>query len=118
MIAQKVWDDTPLLNADFAVLYPVLNVRVINTLERKFLDLLQFRLGVAPSLYAQYYFELRSICEESNLALRPPLNTMHDRRMNQRVHAGEQYSEAKAMYRSRNTTPEDLLWAVGRQIAQ
>jgi hypothetical protein len=65
-MAQKVWDDTPLINADFAVLYPVLNARQINYLERQFLDLLEFKLTISASLYAQYYFELRSIYEDSS----------------------------------------------------
>jgi hypothetical protein len=94
VLAQKVWDDTPLINADFSILYPALNVKEINFLERKFLDLLEFKVGlcrsgaavcahscrshrslwqltVSPSLYAQYYFELRSICEENNANFRP-----------------------------------------------
>jgi hypothetical protein len=66
VLAQKVWDDTPLINADFSILYPAITVKDINLLERKFLDLLEFKLAVSPSLYAQYYFELRSICEENN----------------------------------------------------
>ena len=40
VLAQKVWDDTPLINADFSILYPALTVKEINFLERKFLDLL------------------------------------------------------------------------------
>lgn len=45
VLAQKVWDDTPLINADFSILYPALNVKEINFLERKFLDLLEFKVG-------------------------------------------------------------------------
>jgi hypothetical protein len=48
-----VWDDTPLINADFSILYPAVTVKDINFLERKFLDLLEFKLAVSPSLYAQ-----------------------------------------------------------------
>ena len=48
VLAQKVWDDTPLINADFSILYPALNVAQINFLERKFLDLLEFKLAVNP----------------------------------------------------------------------
>jgi hypothetical protein len=65
VLAQKVWDDTPLINADFSVLYPALSVKEINFLERQFLHILEFKLAVSPALYAQYYFELRSIGEEN-----------------------------------------------------
>jgi hypothetical protein len=44
VLAQKVWDDTPLINADFSILYPALTVKEINFLERKFLDLLEFKV--------------------------------------------------------------------------
>jgi len=63
IIAQKVWDDNPLANADFSILYPVLNVKQINALELKFLLLLQYKLTVTSSLYARYFFELRTICD-------------------------------------------------------
>eukprot|EP01006_Ploeotia_vitrea_P026491 TRINITY_DN59465_c0_g1_i1.p1 TRINITY_DN59465_c0_g1~~TRINITY_DN59465_c0_g1_i1.p1 ORF type:complete len:252 (-),score=119.31 TRINITY_DN59465_c0_g1_i1:116-871(-) len=63
LVAQKVWDDSPLANADFSILYPVLNVNQINYLEVKFLLLLQYKLTVSSSLYARYYFELRSISD-------------------------------------------------------
>ncbi len=48
MLAQKVWDDTPLINADFSILYPALTVKEINFLERKFLDLLEFKVYMPP----------------------------------------------------------------------
>ena len=44
VLAQKVWDDTPLINADFSILYPALTVKDINSLERMFLDLLDFKV--------------------------------------------------------------------------
>ena len=60
-VAQKVWDDNPLCNADFSILYPVLNVKQVNFLELRFLLLLEYKLTVSSSLYARYYFELRTI---------------------------------------------------------
>jgi hypothetical protein len=68
-----VWDDNPLANADFAILYPVLNVRQINDLEVKFLLLLQYKLTVPGSLYARYFFELRTICERDPAAYARPI---------------------------------------------
>jgi len=107
VLAQKVWDDTPLINADFSILYPALTVKEINSLERKFLALLEFRLSISPSLYAQYYFELRSICEENN---RFRLMTkVQARRLEARCHLSEQYQKKKADYKKKTMTVEDIL---------
>lgn len=39
LIAQKVWDDSFLSNADFALVYPFFMCDELNLLEQKFLDL-------------------------------------------------------------------------------
>jgi hypothetical protein len=107
VLAQKVWDDTPLINADFSILYPALTVKDINALERKFLDLLEFKLAVSPSLYAQYYFELRSICEENAQNFRPPPRATL-KRVEQRSHLSEEYQKDKHGYKKRSMTIEDI----------
>lgn len=63
MVSQKVWDDNPLANLDFCVLYPVLSCRQLNALEARFLALIQYKLIVTASLFARYTFELFSIAE-------------------------------------------------------
>ena len=40
LVAQKVWDDRYLSNADFAFIYPFFVTEEINLLEQKFLELL------------------------------------------------------------------------------
>eukprot|EP00457_Paulinella_chromatophora_P014769 gb/GEZN01015249.1/.p1 GENE.gb/GEZN01015249.1/~~gb/GEZN01015249.1/.p1 ORF type:complete len:252 (+),score=37.42 gb/GEZN01015249.1/:26-781(+) len=112
-LAQKVWDDTPLINADFSVLYPALKPKDVNDLERKFLDLLEFKLSVSPSLYAQYFFELRSICEEHAHSSRPPYNNQV-RNSQRRTHLAEQYQRKKYFYKKTSMT-EDELRISGRQ---
>jgi len=107
VLAQKVWDDTPLINADFSILYPALNAKEINLLERRFLDHLDFKLSVSPSLYAQYYFELRSICEEHNRTLKP-LTEAQARRLQVRSHLSEQYQRKKTFYKKRTMTEDEL----------
>lgn len=115
VLAQKVWDDTPLINADFSILYPALTVKEVNFLERKFLYLLEFKLTVSSSLYAQYYFELRSICEENARNFRPMSKTQ-SRRMEARIHLSEQYQRKKKYYKSRTMTVEDLRFSTARLI--
>jgi len=61
LVAQKVWDDRYLSNADFAFIYPFFVTEEINRLEKKFLELLQYNVTVKSSLYAKYYFELRAL---------------------------------------------------------
>jgi len=114
VLAQKVWDDTPLINADFSILYPALTVKEINYLERKFLDLLEFKLTVSASLYAQYYFELRSICEESQsptaVSILRPLSKIQAKRLEHRSQMlSDQYGRERATYRKKSMTVEDIV---------
>ena len=70
LLAQKVWDDMPLTNVDFPVIWreavpgapaEKLDIKAINMLERTYLELLQYSMHVTASLYAKYYFELRTL---------------------------------------------------------
>jgi len=107
VLAQKVWDDTPLINADFSLLYPSLTAKEINLLERRFLNHLDFKLAISPALYAQYYFELRSICEENTRNVRL-LTTAQARRLSARTHLSEQYQKKKSHYKKQTMTEDDL----------
>ena len=44
IIAQKVWDDRSLHNADFSVLCPMFSLREINHLEKTFLELINYEV--------------------------------------------------------------------------
>ena len=61
LVAQKVWDDRYLSNADFAFIYPFFVTSEINKLEKKFLELIQYNVTVRSNLYAKYYFELSAL---------------------------------------------------------
>lgn len=65
LVAQKVWDDRYLSNADFAFIYPFFMTEQLNRLEKKFLELIQYNVTVKSSLYAKYYFELRALFKEN-----------------------------------------------------
>lgn len=47
-------------NIEFAELFPILGLKEINDLEKLFLTKLDYQLFVSPSIYAKYYFALRS----------------------------------------------------------
>jgi hypothetical protein len=64
-VAQKVWDDRYLSNADFAFIYPFFITEEINRLEKKFLELIQYNVTVKSNLYAKYYFELRALFKDN-----------------------------------------------------
>lgn len=77
LVAQKVWDDRYLSNDDFAYIYPFFVTKEINRLEQKFLELIQYNVTVKASLYAKYYFELRSLFKDSQKEF--PLKPLEDK---------------------------------------
>jgi len=63
-----------LSNADFAFIYPFFTTDEINKLEQKFLELIQYfynlliyryNVTVKASLYAKYYYELRTLYKDN-----------------------------------------------------
>lgn len=64
MIAQKMWDDKYLSNADFQYIYPFFDSNQFNVLEIKFLDLIQYNTHIKLSIYTKYYLELKSLSPE------------------------------------------------------
>ena len=73
VVAQKVWDDKSLLNVDFSLICSAYSLQDINVLEKQFLEMLQYNVSISASLYASYYFELRTLCEkaERTFSLKP-----------------------------------------------
>jgi len=64
LVAQKVWDDKNLSNAQFAFIYAFFVTDEINMLEQKYLELIQYNVNVKSTMYARYYFELRSLFKD------------------------------------------------------
>lgn len=64
MVSQKVWDDKYLSNADFSYIYPFFDTQQLNTLEMKFLEMIQYNVHVKDSLYTQYYLDLKTLIPE------------------------------------------------------
>jgi hypothetical protein len=61
LVASKVCDDLSLFNIEISTLFPFLSLKVLKDLELQFLQHLGWNLHVSGSLYAHYYFALRSL---------------------------------------------------------
>ena len=73
IVAQKIWDDRSISNADFSLISASYSLQDVNRLERKLLEMLEYNVSISASLYASYYFELRTMCErkEPDMRIRP-----------------------------------------------
>ena len=65
LLASKVWQDLSSWNIEFASVYPQFSLDAINRLELFFLKFIKWDLYISSSLYAKYYFALRSLLEKS-----------------------------------------------------
>ena len=70
LLASKVWQDWASWNIEFASVYPQFSLDSINKLEVKFCKIVKWDLYISTSLYAKYYFALRSLLEKQDFRRR------------------------------------------------
>uniref|UniRef100_G1Q8I4 Cyclin-like domain-containing protein n=1 Tax=Myotis lucifugus TaxID=59463 RepID=G1Q8I4_MYOLU len=66
LLASKVWDDQAVWTIARSSVKDI-TVEDMNEMERHFLELLQFNINVPASVYAKYYFDLRSLADDNDL---------------------------------------------------
>lgn len=66
LLASKVWQDVGSWNIDIAEIFPQYTLQNINKLERTFCNEIDWDLYISTSVYAKYYFALRSITEKKD----------------------------------------------------
>jgi len=66
IIGSKVWDDESYENIHFSKVFTRYPLKEINSMERLFLELIEYSVGIKKSEYARYYFILRTFAEKNN----------------------------------------------------
>ncbi|KAK1345594.1 hypothetical protein QTO34_008056 [Cnephaeus nilssonii] len=67
VLAFKYWHDLNISNSIFCQIRRDVAVKDLNELERQYFYLLQFGLNIPLSVYAKYYFDLRSLASDHGL---------------------------------------------------
>jgi hypothetical protein len=94
LLASKVWDDQAVWNVDYCQILRDIAVEDMNDLERHFLELLQFNINVPSSVYAKYYFDLRTLADQNDLSF--PIEPLSKERA-QRLEVMSKVGDDKAL---------------------
>lgn len=69
ILASKIWDDDSLENVHFPQVLPDISLKEISSLEKVFLQLIDFDLIIRGAEYAKYYFVLKTFAQTFNSSL-------------------------------------------------
>ncbi|CAG9321372.1 unnamed protein product [Blepharisma stoltei] len=95
--ASKVWDDESFENNSFAVAITKYDVQEINTMESRFLTLLDFEMKISGADYAKAYFMLRTYANEKDRSF--PLKALDvEKVLNLQRNANKAEQQAKERY--------------------
>lgn len=103
ILASKVWEELAVWNVDFVDVFSNLTVKDLNQLERQVLNGLQFNVTLKSSVYAKYYFEIRSFAKRNakNFPLKP-LDKAGSKRLEERSKGIEEKEKKRRMSRSKS----------------
>ncbi|XP_036124265.1 cyclin-Y-like protein 1 [Molossus molossus] len=95
LLSSKYLDDLAIWNVHFCRIIKGLTLKDLNELERQYIYLLQFNLCVSTSVYAKYYFDLRSLASYHGL---PVVLAPLRRERAQKLEAISRYCENPSMF--------------------
>merc|ERR1712125_229808 len=103
LLASKVWQDLSSWNIEFSNVYPQYSLDAISRMETQFLKMVKWDLYISSSLYAKYYFALRSLVEKQDFRNR------YNRMILGQTSAAEKDLAQKVQQRSEQIKEEALL---------
>ncbi|KAL4831827.1 hypothetical protein H8958_016441 [Nasalis larvatus] len=95
LLSSKVWKDVTIWNREYCKLFVNTSIEDINELERQFLQLIEYNIKVSGSVYAKYYFDLRSFAKDNSLHL--PVYLLNKERA-QNLEAVSRMEDTKIFY--------------------
>eukprot|EP01107_Rhizomastix_libera_P012984 TRINITY_DN3438_c0_g1_i1.p1 TRINITY_DN3438_c0_g1~~TRINITY_DN3438_c0_g1_i1.p1 ORF type:complete len:256 (-),score=60.18 TRINITY_DN3438_c0_g1_i1:45-812(-) len=69
ILASKVWEDQSVWNVDYCPIFDALTAKDLRKLERLYLNMLEFNVGLSSSEYAMYYFNLQAYLTPEPMAV-------------------------------------------------
>uniref|UniRef100_A0A8D2F8H7 Cyclin-Y-like protein 2 n=1 Tax=Theropithecus gelada TaxID=9565 RepID=A0A8D2F8H7_THEGE len=95
LLTSKVWKDVTIWNREYCKLFVNASIEDINELERQFLQLIDYNIKVSGSVYAKYYFDLRSLAKDNSFHL--PVYLLNKERA-QNLQAVSRVEDTKIFY--------------------
>jgi len=67
ILASKVWEDQSVWNVDFVHCFDNVNAQDLGKLERNFLNLIEFNVGLKASVYVKYFIALQDYSKQPRI---------------------------------------------------